>query len=88
MKEKKLITIVDKDGNESQIECVTELEINNNHYLVYKNPQESNDNEQINCYFAKINTVNNDYVIDNIEDDNEYQQVLAKVSEIINGGAQ
>ena len=88
MEEKKLITIVEKDGTESQIEYVTEFEMNGGHYLIYKNPEESNEDEEVNCFFAKINTINNGYVIDDIDSDSEYQSVLTRVSEIINGGAE
>lgn len=73
MDEREIITISNADGKDIQYELVTVIETNDNKYLVYK---DINDEvEDVDLYISKVVTENGNEIIEEIEDDKEWDMV-------------
>lgn len=78
--ERETITITDSNGKDIEYELVTviENEKTNIKYLVYKDLVDDEDSDDIDLYISRVIIENGEEIIEEIEDENEWQQV-AKV---------
>lgn len=78
--ERETITITDSNGKDVEYELVTviENEKTNIKYLVYKDLIEDEDSDDIDLYISRVILENGEEIIEEIEDEDEWQQV-AKV---------
>ena len=78
--ERETITITDSNGKDIEYELVTviENEKTNIKYLVYKDLVDNEDSDDIDLYISRVIIENGEEIIEEIEDENEWQQV-AKV---------
>lgn len=82
--EKEMIRVVDTDNVELEVELISILEDKeeNNKYLVYTKG-ETQKNGNLILYISKVVIDGNSYVLDNIDDDNEWGNVKRIMSEIV-----
>lgn len=82
--EKEMIRVVDTDNVELEVELISILEDKeeNNKYLVYTKG-ETQKNGNLILYISKVVVDGNSYVLDNIDDDNEWGNVKRIMSEIV-----
>lgn len=82
--EKEMIRVVDTDNVELEVELISILEDKeeNNKYLVYTKG-ETQKNGNLILYISKVVVDENSYVLDNIDDDNEWGNVKRIMSEIV-----
>ena len=82
--EKEMIRVVDTDGVELDVELISILEDKeeNNKYLVYTKG-ETQKNGNLILYIAKIVIAGNSYVLENVDDDTEWGNVIRIMSEIV-----
>lgn len=78
--ERETITITDSNGKDIEYELVTviENEKTNIKYLVYKDLIDDEDSDDVDLYISRVIIENGEEIIEEIEDENEWQQV-AKV---------
>lgn len=78
--ERETITITDSNGKDIEYELVTviENEKTNIKYLVYKDLIDDEDSDDVDLYISRVVIENGEEIIEEIEDENEWQQV-AKV---------
>lgn len=71
------ITITDSNGKDVEYELVTviENEKTNIKYLVYKDLIDDEDSEDIELYISRVILENGKEIIEEIEDDKEWEQV-------------
>ena len=79
-----MIRVVDTDNVELEVELISILEDKeeNNKYLVYTKG-ETQKNGNLILYISKVVVDGNSYVLDNIDDDNEWGNVKRIMSEIV-----
>lgn len=82
--EKEMIRVVDTDGMELEVELISILEDKdeNNKYLVYTKG-ETQKNGNLILYISKVVVDGSNYVLDNIDDDNEWGNVKRIMSEMV-----
>lgn len=79
------VKIIDPNGNKDEVELLLDFKYNNNNYLIYKKDLTDDDIED-ECFVVKMKRKGLEMVISEIEDDNEYNQVLDVINEIIKEG--
>lgn len=82
--EKEMIRVVDTDNVELEVELISILEDKeeNNKYLVYTKG-ETQKNGNLILYISKVVVDGSSYVLDNIDDDNEWGNVKRIMSEMV-----
>lgn len=82
--EKEMIRVVDTDNVELEVELISILEDKeeNNKYLVYTKG-ETQKNGNLILYISKVVVDGSGYVLDNIDDDNEWGNVKRIMSEMV-----
>lgn len=82
--EKEMIRIVDTNGVELEVELISILEDKeeNNKYLVYSKG-ETQKNENLILYISEVIVKGDKYVLENINDDEEWGNVKRIMSEIV-----
>lgn len=86
MEEKKMIEIIYPNNKKELVEEVTYLNSSDSRfqYLVYSKGEVQNAaNEEI-IYISKVSVINNEYKLEEIEEDGEWQEVLHLLKEIAN----
>lgn len=82
--EKEMIKVVDTDGIELDVELISILEDKeeSNKYLVYSKG-ETQKNGNLILYISKVAVNGDSYVLENIDDDDEWGNVKRIMSEIV-----
>lgn len=81
MENRNLIKLIDSEGNENIVEYVTELNIDNNLYLVYDRDIKKDDSDDC-CIVKLLNDENGEYIIDEISE-KEYIDALDMICKLL-----
>lgn len=86
MNKHETITITDEKGNDVEYELVTTIinEKTNIKYLVYKDLID-NDEEDIDLFISRVVINNGKEIIEEIEDENEWNQVTKILDDMLKG---
>ena len=80
--ERQMIRIIDPDETELDVELISILENKNRKYLVYTKGEKQKSGNMI-LYVSRLRVKRDNYILENIYDDNEWEDLKSLLSNLI-----
>ncbi len=78
-----IISVIDADGTELDVELISLLEKDNKNYLIYSKGEKQKSGNLI-IYITRVRIKDGEYYLDNINDEEEWKSVKSFLSKTIN----
>ena len=80
--ERQMIRIIDPDDTELDVELISIVENKKNKYLVYTKGEKQKSGNMI-LYISKLKVKGDKYILENIYEDNEWEELKSLLSNLI-----